>query len=880
MIAPVAIGATAAGAEEAIASDPDIAKNSESDWSNIATTALGLGTIGAVTGGLLSASERRRITKGARVLAKYTDMEARQKVTGDLLDQVVKEGSPTVKPEFTHAVRRLQWLANKMEGAQLRYGDISKWRNEFREMYSGIKKDGADLINEALEGMGLNLEGLSPEDAMLVKSAFADIHQKMSTLNRQLNEQFRRLGLPENEVFGEVMGLHPSTAPQDGRNLVNIPRNLGYGAILGRATGVAKWNIPTIRKKIEDFLRSNTYHNGSEIVWNKHAKRSMLTVPVEMEPGVFMTPDQITSDLYEKWINKQTERNVKALFKDEHGLYNQDAETSYERKSPYLGPDVHGVSMEDFGNDLERRLRMLKGLKSLPDGTLADLKMVKEEIPLLKEGIKKITAYPEYDAISNLIEVLDGDKGLLADIDGMVGRPQADELGPVRRRISAAQNALTGITMQVLMNYRFMSAAKQSPQGALMAAAASNNWVPLLEITDQIRAHPFAKYLSPMWNATVARFMKEAHIDPLELIHSTDSKGMMGGWIDKLNAMKRQNEVLEAATVYRAVQNLKIRMFEPSFQAYAKRTWSPEDRAALVDAIKRNDDDVIKDLAATYIIKQLDMVNGSGVPTSRFNAFKGPIASATMTLANTPVRTAVKAIASRQRGAVNDAGSRAKNIALTARAGAAIAGQAATNAAVSAVPALKVGSLFVGGLPLYSAIMAGRSMYMDERSDAEKSNANKLATIAATFSRMPGNLADGELGGFASDAAGLAQYVAAETVAGKALDATDALYGLRSSYDRKLGTPKPYTPTVLGAIAGLTPSFSGIPGIVGNAISQFGQPSLLYSNSSAIPFIRDISPFNELDLRRAMSKPEQDALKKLEDARKGPTAKETLIKIK
>ncbi len=824
----------------------------------------------------MSQSARKQITKSAALLAKYTDMEARQKVVGAHLDELAKTRSPAVKPEFLDAVRRLQWVANKLEGSHLRYGDIAKWREKFRENYSMIGKKGADRINAFLEGLPLKVDDLTEAEKEAVTMAARDIKSKMKTLSVQINEQFRRLGAKELEIFGEVMGLHPTTAPQTGTELAGVGKNLWYGAVKGRATGVSKVNYNSILENIESYLRHNTNHAGEGVRWAPGARREMLEVPVDLDGNGKVGPDQVTKDQYEKWIKVQAKRNADALFTGEHGMFNQDVESNYARKAAYMGPEVHGVVMEDFGNALEHKLRMLKGLKSLPDGALKDLKAVKEEIPKVKEELKSITGHSSYDNVSTLLDVLGSKDGLLSDIDLYVGRPKSEDMSGLDRRVAAVQSALVSPTMQLLLQSNPMSAMKQAPQVALMAAAKSNDWMPIKEITDQLRATPFAQ----AWDQVVGQFVRDGGIS-LERIHSTDSKGVLGRSADWLLPMKRSNEVAEASTVYRAVQDLKKKMFAPEFQEYAKRTWSPEDRAALVEAIRRNDDKAIQDLGATYIIKQLDMVNGSGVPTSRFNFFTGPKMGMFMTLANTPVRTAVKTIASRGKGAVGDAGSTRKNLALTARAGGLIGAQAISNAVVSSMPAAKVAAAALGGMPLYAGIMAYRNAAIDGETRQELANRNNLSTLGSTVGRMPGELASGELAGFARDLAGLGGYTAAETVAGKVADAGDIISSLRSSGDVKLGAPRVYDETFADAVAGAVPTVTGIPSMAYRAFQQAisDQPELLLSSDSPLPLIRALSWQNELDLRSKLEKPGKQVQKALEDARKGVSVA-PVVKIK
>jgi hypothetical protein len=868
-MAAAAIGANAAAANEVTEDSPEVKENTDGDWSDIAKALVAVGGIGAIaSAATMSQATRSRITRGATFMAKMTDMEARQKLTAGLLEKLIESKSNLIPEPVAHAVRRLQWAANDLAAEHLRYGDVTKWRNEFREQYKMIGKDGADRINAHLEGLPLDLTGLDDAQKYAVVNAAREIKDVMSSLNAQINEQFRRVGGKDREIFGYVMGLHPSTAPQTGREILSIGKNLWNGVVLGRATGVNKSNLDRIRHFTEQYLRANTRHNGTTIEWAPGRRREMLDVPVDLvgDGKKFTAPDDVTQDQYEAWIKKQSERNANAFFSTRHGNYNPDVDTEFKRKAAYAGPDVHGVIMEDFGNDLELRMRMLNGLKNLPDGALDDLKLVQDHIETINKNAKSVTGTPEADLAEALTDVLANENGLFDDINALTGRPRGRDLKGFRRRVAAAHNALSGPTMQLLLQWNPLVAAKQSPQAALMAAAKSDNWLPIAEIRDQLRGTPYAQ----AWDQTVGRFIKDANIS-VERIHSTNTKGIGGKVADMLEALKRSNEVVEAGTVYTAVQDLKRRMFDPSFQSYAQRTWSPQRRAQIREAIQRNDDDAIRKLGAIYVIHQLDMVNGSGVPTSRFNAFSGPITSALMSLANTPVKTAVKTVSSHGKGAVNDAGSRGKNMALAARAGALIGAQAVSNAVVTAYPAAKATALFAGGMPLYGAAMAYRNAQLEDKTLSEQNAENKLRTLGSTVSRMPGELASGDFSGFAKDLGGLARYTAAETVGGKFVDAGSSLASLRSSIDQKLGAPRSHSENVADYVTGSLPTIFGIPSIVLDVWRQAtsDQPELLYGASSPFPLLRALSWQNDIDLRRRLEKPQNAVDKALEDARKG-----------
>jgi hypothetical protein len=332
--------------------------------------------------------------------------------------------------------------------------------------------------------------------------------------------------------------------------------------------------------------------------------------------------------------------------------------------------------------------------------------------------------------------------------------------------------------------------------------------------------------------------------------------------------------------VYRALQDLKGWFLNPADarQLWARRNWSPADRAQIAEAIGRGDDEALLDLTKSYVIRRLDQVNGSGASTSRYKFMLGPVATPFWTLAATPVRVTGSAMGSRQRGRLGDVGSTGKNAAMAARSAALFAAQAGTNAAVRAFPAVKGATLLAGGAPILGAFYMARGA-LDKRNEREESNRANLQSMGSALGRIPGSIADGDVSMLANDLAGLGLTAASESIAGKFIESSTGLGLLRSRLDETVGgAPKAFGSGVTASdVAGMFPSLTALPMMTGDLARQIGTD--LYdgttntlSYDSKIPIIREFAmgkPSLPID---AEGNANAKISAKVMDAKKGMTA--------
>ena len=868
MVAPVAVAGVAAGANlfKELSGDTDEHRGALVELLASPTNMM---TAAAVLG--MPEPQRRKLIRQGAKLAKSLDLDARTKVAWDALDVIHK----AMPDEMAGRTARLLHNLQTLKGEQLRYGPVTQAKNAFLEKYKNFPVAWANAINAHREGLKMDLANLPDAQGNTVRDlveAAKEIEATIEGLNRQINDEYARLGAKDRQILPTAFGLHPRVHPQTGGEIGGFARNMRDNVIFNRQTGLTEGNRASMEKAIEGYILGNAYHDGEKVVWRKMSDRDALKHPVNIE-GRDVTPDQIRSkEEFSAWAKAQAKRTAGALIESESGLKDSEIDGEFKTKIPYLGPDVHRVTMEDFARELDGKLRDLEGLKRLPDNAIADRIQLEKDIEGTYQNISDVGKAghglnAERDALQS---VMTKEGGIFEDFDKLTGRPpKKTPSNWLSSRLNALHNTMVSPTMQVLLEMRPTAAALQTIQVAMMSAAQSNDWLPLKAVSDQFRTSKMAKLVDKV----IAQFVADGGIS-IETIPSSDRMGWLQNKVEQALPLRISNEAAEAATVHRSLQDLKQWFLNPADprQKYASRTWSPTNRQRIAQAIGSGDDKALLDLVKPYVIERLDQVNGSGAATSRFNFMTGNVATPLWTLAATPFRTTVKNVMSRASGATGDMGSRSNNIAMGARSAALIGAQAATNAAVRGFPALKGAALVAGGMPLYGAFTILRRQMQGDDDNQAKMNQGNFSTMMSAAGRIPGSLASGDFKFAANDIAGLAGVGLSESMAGKFIESGDALDLLRSKYDYQLGSPKAYQAPTYERIAGLFPSLTALPVMAyGMADQAINDPMNLFTQRSRFSLAREVSPISGSLANTYADDAMAKAKKALEDAKKGVT---------